>query len=78
MADYLKDTQEYLTDTFETYLELRTDNEEVVFEDLSDFQRFLEQEGVSYRNSQNLDFPPSESEELGELIRFVNEMEVVE
>lgn len=78
MPDYFEETEEYLTGTFETYLELRTGNDDVVLEDLSDLQDFLDQEGVPYRRSRHLDFPPSESEDLGDLIRFVNEMEVVE
>ena len=77
MSDYFEDTEQYLKGTFETYLELRTDIEEVVLEDLSDLQELLSQEDVSYESSQNLNFPPSESEELGELIRFVGKEGVV-
>lgn len=77
MSDYFEETEAYLTGTFETYLGLRTGNDNVVLEDFSDLQEFLNQEGVSYENSQDLNFPPSRSEELGELIRFVEETGVV-
>ncbi|MFB6116340.1 MAG: hypothetical protein ABEK10_02400 [Candidatus Nanosalina sp.] len=78
MARYFEEKEQYLTSTFEIYLELRTGREEVVLEDFSDLQAFLDEEGVPYSRSHGLDFPPSESEDLGELIRFVNDMEVVE
>ena len=78
MTEYTKDTEEYLANVFETYLELRTDSESVNFEDLSDLQEFLEEGGVNY-NLEDVDFsyPPEDKDELGKLVRFVSDTEVV-
>lgn len=78
MTEYVKDTEEYLASVFETYLELRTDNDLIDFEDLSEFEAFLEEGGVEYDSEEfDLSYPPEDSEELGELIRFVNDTEVI-
>lgn len=64
---------------FETYLELRTDHDFVNFKDLSNFKTFLEEEGVEYEEEDfDLNYPPEDSEELGELVRYINSTEVIE
>lgn len=78
MTEYTKDTEEYLANVFETYLELRTDSESVNFEDLSDFEEFLEEGGVKYYlEDVDFSYPPEDSEELGQLVRFVSDTEVI-
>lgn len=78
MTKYYENTEEYLSGTFETYLELRTGRDSVSFADRQDLQAFLDEFGVSYRRTAHLPFPPSDQDELGELVSFVNDMEVVE
>ena len=77
MSEYVKDTEGYLASVFETYLELRTDSDFVDFEDLSDFKAFLEEGDVEYDEELDLSYPPTDSEELGELVRFVSGTEVI-
>jgi len=78
VTEYFEDQEEYLTGTFETYLELRTDAESIDFEDLTDFKAFLDQEEIEYEEELDLTFPPEESDDLGKLVEFVNDMGVVE
>lgn len=78
MTEYYEDTEGYLSGTFETYLELRTGREQVSFDDRQDIQAFLDEFGVPYRRTAHLPFPPSDQDELGELVRFVSDVEVVE
>jgi hypothetical protein len=78
VTEYYENTEEYLSGTFETYLELRTGRDSVSFADRQDLQAFLDEFGVPYGRTAHLPFPPSDQDELGELVSFVNDMEVVE
>lgn len=78
MTEYYENTEGYLSGTFETYLELRTDREDVSFADRSELQAFLDEFGIPYRRTAHLPFPPSDQDELGRLVRFVDDVEVFE